>query len=76
MPNKNVRNVQKQLLSDNWYVLHKYSFEYQKEDGTWEVQHREAYDRGNGAVILLYNKKKKQGCFDTPVSYANLCKWQ
>ena len=60
MPNKNVRNVQKQLLSDNWYVLHKYSFEYQKEDGTWEVQHREAYDRGNGAVILLYNKKKNK----------------
>src|SRR5690606_35790545 len=27
-----------------------------KKDGTTETQSREAYDRGNGAVILLYNK--------------------
>lgn len=45
-------------MSDNWYTLYRYSYEYQKEDGTWEQQHREAYDRGNGAAILLYNKKK------------------
>ncbi|WP_350285366.1 NUDIX domain-containing protein [uncultured Croceitalea sp.] len=60
MPNNNVRKVQKKLLSDNWYTLHKYSFEYRKDDGTWETQHREAYDRGNGAVILLYNSEQKK----------------
>ena len=59
MKNEPIRNVKKQLLSDNWYTLNKYTFEYQKEDGTWETQQREAYDRGNGAVILLYNKAKK-----------------
>ena len=54
-----VRNIKKELLSDNWYSLNKVVFEYQREDGTWEEQTREAYDRGNGAVILLYNKAQK-----------------
>jgi len=58
MPNKRIRNIEKELLSDNWYTLNKFSFEYQKDDGTWEEQYREAYDRGNGAAILLYNKAK------------------
>ncbi|WP_209403323.1 GDP-mannose pyrophosphatase NudK [Pseudozobellia sp. WGM2] len=58
MKNTRVRNIKKELLSDNWYTLHKFSFEYQKDDGSWEEQHREAYDRGNGAAILLYNKEK------------------
>jgi len=59
MKNEPIRNIKKQLLSDNWYSLNKYTFEYKKGDGTWETQQREAYDRGNGAVILLYNKAKK-----------------
>lgn len=53
-----VRNIERKILSDNWYTLNKYSFEYQKPNGNWELQHREAYDRGNGAAILLYNAKK------------------
>jgi nudix-type nucleoside diphosphatase (YffH/AdpP family) len=53
-----IRNIKKELLSDNWYTLNKFTFDYQKSDGTWETQEREAYDRGNGAGILLYNKKK------------------
>ena len=58
MQNNRIRNIKKELLSDNWYTLNKFTFEYQKNDGSWETQHREAYDRGNGAAILLYNKKK------------------
>ncbi len=58
MKNDRVRNIKKELLSDNWYTLNKFTFEYQKEDGSWEEQQREAYDRGNGAAILLYNKEK------------------
>lgn len=58
MKNKNVRNIEREILSDNWYTLNKYTFEYQKPDGTWETQNREAYDRGNGAAILLYNADK------------------
>ncbi len=55
MQNKGIRNIQKELLSDNWYSLNKVTFEYLRDDGVWETQVREAYDRGNGAVILLYN---------------------
>lgn len=48
-----------EILSDNWYTLKKVTFTIQKKDGTFEQQSREAYDRGNGAVILLYNKKEE-----------------
>lgn len=58
MKNGNIKNVEKEILSDNWYVLNKYTYDYLKEDGSWEKQHREAYDRGNGAAILLYNRRK------------------
>tara|TARA_R110000796_G_scaffold183498_1_gene299892 strand:- start:25294 stop:25875 length:582 start_codon:yes stop_codon:yes gene_type:complete len=59
MQNKNIRNLKTEVLSDNWYTLRKATFEYLKSDGSWEVQEREAYDRGNGATILLYNIKKR-----------------
>lgn len=58
MKNSKVKNIKREILSDNWYTLNKYTFEYQKPDGSWETQQREAYDRGNGAAILLYNTKK------------------
>jgi nudix-type nucleoside diphosphatase (YffH/AdpP family) len=44
------------ILSDNWYVLKKVTYEVTENDGNTAVQSREAYDRGNGATILLYNK--------------------
>ena len=56
--NDKVRNVKKTLLSDNWYTLNKYSFDYQGNNGEWQTQEREAYDRGNGSTILLYNVEK------------------
>ena len=56
--NTKIRNLEKTLLSDNWYTLNKYSYEYQNLDGSWAHQEREAYDRGNGSTILLYNKQK------------------
>lgn len=51
-----IKHIKKEVLSDQWYVLYKYSYEYQKEDGSWEPQVREAYDRGNGAAIFLFNR--------------------
>ncbi|EMI5490044.1 NUDIX domain-containing protein [Providencia stuartii] len=53
-----VRNIRETLLSDNWYTLKKYTYELQRSDGNWQEQSRESYDRGNGAVILLYNRSK------------------
>ncbi|MFD2602858.1 NUDIX domain-containing protein [Flavobacterium suzhouense] len=46
------------LLSDNWGKLNKVTYKYQLKDGFWQTQEREVYNRGNGAVILLYNKNK------------------
>ncbi|WP_159866032.1 MULTISPECIES: NUDIX domain-containing protein [unclassified Raoultella] len=54
-----VRNIRETLLSDNWYTLKTYTFELLRRDGRWQEQSREAYDRGNGAVILLYSREKK-----------------
>lgn len=53
-----VKILNTEVLSDNWYTLRKITYEYLKKDGTIETQSREAYDRGNGAVILLYNKQQ------------------
>lgn len=53
-----IRNLEKTLLSDNWYTLNKFSYEFQRPDGKWEHAQREAYDRGNGATVLLYNPEK------------------
>jgi len=57
--NDKVRNMNVSILSDNWYTLKKVDFEYLNNQNTWEKQSREAYDRGNGAVVLLYNLKRQ-----------------
>ena len=54
-----VRIADVQVLSDNWYVLKKTTFDYLRRDGQWQRQSRETYDRGNGATILLYNRERK-----------------
>jgi nudix-type nucleoside diphosphatase (YffH/AdpP family) len=54
--NHTVKILEKKTLSDNWYKLYKYTFETIDKKGNKKVEQREAYDRGNGAVILLYNK--------------------
>jgi GDP-mannose pyrophosphatase NudK len=53
-----IKILQTEVLSDNWYTLRKITYEYLQSDGTWQRQSREAYDRGNGATILLYNKSQ------------------
>jgi nudix-type nucleoside diphosphatase (YffH/AdpP family) len=53
-----VRIVEERLLSDDWYVLKKTTFDYRCRDGRWERQSRETYDRGNGAVLLLFNAER------------------
>lgn len=49
-----------ETLSDDWYILKKTTFDYQRKDGHWQTMSRETYDRGNGAVILLYNQAMKR----------------
>ncbi|SEH33384.1 GDP-mannose pyrophosphatase NudK [Chryseobacterium culicis] len=55
MKNPNITLLNTEILSDNWYTLNKVTYSILKKNGSTETQSREAYDRGNGAVILLYN---------------------
>jgi len=48
-----------QTLSDDWYVLKKTTFLFRRQDGTWQSQSRETYDRGNGVAILLYDQARR-----------------
>jgi len=57
--NEKVEILKTEILSDNWYTLKKITYDFLKKDGTIQTQTREAYDRGNGAVILLYNTDQK-----------------
>ncbi len=51
-----VREVR--VLSDDWYVLRKTTFDYRRRDGIWQTLSRETYDRGNGAVVLPYDPSR------------------
>ncbi|MFD2569051.1 GDP-mannose pyrophosphatase NudK [Spirosoma soli] len=55
MANERVQITEEKLLSDNWYTLKRFTFNYLSKNGQWTTQQREAYDRGNGATILLHN---------------------
>lgn len=57
--NPEIEITETKLLSDNWYILNKVTFNYKKENEKVESHIREVYDRGNGAGILLYNSAKK-----------------
>ena len=52
-----IRNVE--TLSDDWYVLKKTTFDFQRRDGSWQTVSRETYDRGNGATVLPYNRAQR-----------------
>lgn len=56
---KRIRVIDSQVLSDDWYLLKKTTFDFLRADGSWQRQHRETYDRGNGATLLLYNRQQR-----------------
>jgi nudix-type nucleoside diphosphatase (YffH/AdpP family) len=51
--------IKNEVLSDNWYTLRKITYEDISPNGSVNIQNREAYDRGNGATILLYNRESQ-----------------
>lgn len=53
--NPDVELLTSEVLSDDWYRLSKVTFRHRGPDGSWSIQSREAYDRGNGAALLLYH---------------------
>jgi GDP-mannose pyrophosphatase NudK len=54
-----VEILKDEVLSDNWYVLRKVTYRIRKGGGAWQTQSREAYDRGNGATVLLYDRERR-----------------
>jgi nudix-type nucleoside diphosphatase (YffH/AdpP family) len=54
-----VRVKDVRLLSDEHYILKTTTFDYRRADGQWQTQHRETYDRGNGAALLPYNLARR-----------------
>lgn len=55
---KNINILKTEILANFRYILRKITYEATRSDGTTSVQEREAYDRGNGATVLLYNKQQ------------------
>ncbi|MGJ8634125.1 MAG: NUDIX domain-containing protein [Luteolibacter sp.] len=48
-----------ETLSDDWYILKKTTFKWLRSDGIWQIQSRETYDRGNGAVLLPFDPTRQ-----------------
>jgi nudix-type nucleoside diphosphatase (YffH/AdpP family) len=57
--NPRVRVQDVEVLSSDWYVLRKTTFDFQHGDGHWSREQRETYDRGDGATILLYDAARR-----------------
>ena len=55
---EHVKLLEVQVLSDNWYVLRKVTCSLRRRDGQWQTMTREAYDRGNGAALLLFDPRR------------------
>jgi nudix-type nucleoside diphosphatase (YffH/AdpP family) len=48
-----------EVLAKSWGTLKRNSFDYQRRDGSWESQTRETYERGDGAVILPFDRTRQ-----------------
>ena len=53
-----IKNITHDKIYDGHYKLDKYTYQYLNLNAEWERQQREVFDRGHGAVVLLYNLKK------------------
>lgn len=60
MMSSRIKNIKKNILSNEWATLLRVDYDYQLQNGKWVSISRESYDRGNGASILLYNKALKE----------------
>lgn len=58
MPNT-ITILSETVLSNDWSRLSKVKYQQEQPDGSLQTAIREVYNRGNGAVILLYNLNKQ-----------------
>jgi GDP-mannose pyrophosphatase NudK len=52
---KDITVLRNEVLCKNWHTLRKVTYKFTDNNGHVHTHEREAYDRGNGAAILLYN---------------------
>lgn len=57
--NADVRFNKVEVLSDSWFTLRRVDFDYRNDRGQWNRTQREAYDRGNGATVLLVDWERE-----------------
>lgn len=57
--NPDVRVTDVELVATAWHVLRRTTFEQRDRSGAWVTKTAETYDRGNGAVILLYDLERR-----------------
>jgi len=57
--NPKINILKEETLSDQKYSLKKFVIEYEEPGKEKQLQTREVFHRGNGATILLYDKKRK-----------------
>lgn len=50
-----IRMQSTETLSDDWGRLTRYTFGFQRADGTWQTHKREIYDHGHAAAVLLHD---------------------
>ena len=53
-----IKNIKKELLSDNWYTLNKYTFDFKLQNGNWVTQIRESYNKRIISKHYLVKEKK------------------
>jgi GDP-mannose pyrophosphatase NudK len=56
---KSITILSETILANDWSRLSKVKYQQELPDGSIEIADREVYNRGNGAVILLYNLRKQ-----------------
>jgi len=57
--NDDIRVRDVEVLSSDWYVLRKTTFDQRHRDGRWTTEQRETHDRGNGATVFLYDTDRR-----------------
>jgi nudix-type nucleoside diphosphatase (YffH/AdpP family) len=57
--NPDVRVTDVELVASAWHVLRRTTYEMRDRTGAWVSRTAETYDRGNGAVILLYDVERR-----------------
>src|SRR3981189_2157265 len=66
-----VKNVE--VLSDDYYLLNKTTFEFRRANGEWQTQTRETYDRDDCAAVLPYNLAQRRAGLVRPFPYPPFC---